>query len=353
MKIDKNFSTKKEGIITFIFIIFIILGYFLFFPEKIKKLKPLEILKKEIFTPGPLTNLIEREVKKPLSDDEIIKITNEYREKEGIESLKMNEILMEAAREKINDMLEKQYFAHFSPTGKGVQDFLKEVNYLYLSAGENLASGFFKDSRELVNAWMNSPGHRKNILNSKFKEIGVVQVKDNFLGQEQYLAVQIFATPQSYCPFLREDLKSLIEEKKEKINEKEKIIYNLIERKKILEEERERTYLEGKNLIKEGENLINEGNELIKKGNEISSKEEAEILFQQGEELQKKGKEKIDQGLAKNLEIEKINLEIKELIENYKKINKELDILYLELENLISQYNKGVRGYNECLESLK
>lgn len=91
-------------------------------------------------------------------------------------------------------MLEKNYFAHFSPEGVSPWHWLKTVGYDYSLAGENLAIGFL-DSKEVHQAWLESSSHRKNILNPKYQEIGMAVLKGKFQDKEVTVVVQFFGTP--------------------------------------------------------------------------------------------------------------------------------------------------------------
>lgn len=125
----------------------------------------------------------------------LINLTNETRKQQGLPSLKENLILKKAAFLKAKDMLEKEYFAHKSPEGFWTWDLIKELGYSFKIAGENLAIGFL-DSKEVINAWLASPLHKRNILNPNFEEIGVAVVRGNFQGNDVYVVVQLFASPR-------------------------------------------------------------------------------------------------------------------------------------------------------------
>ncbi|MDP2650630.1 MAG: CAP domain-containing protein, partial [bacterium] len=86
--------------------------------------------------------------------------------------------------------------------------------YDYISVGENLALGPFASDAAVVEAWMGSPGHRANILNSRFTEIGVGAVRCVFEGRSTWLAVQHFGKPISDCPKVDASLGKTIEGKK-------------------------------------------------------------------------------------------------------------------------------------------
>lgn len=133
-----------------------------------------------------------------LSTDAIINITNANRTKiNNVPFLEENYILNQIAQRRLNDMFENQYFAHKSPAGVGPADVAKLAGYDYVILGENIAMGEYKNELDLVEAWMNSPGHRKNILNPTFKEIGVAVRKGLYKGNEVWLAVQVFGSVRS------------------------------------------------------------------------------------------------------------------------------------------------------------
>jgi len=226
-----------------------------------------KIPSKEILAPEPLTFLIEKETESVLSDEEIIKFTNYYREENDIAELNINQLLMEAAENKLNDMFQKQYFAHISPEGDDAGIILKEIGYDYLVVGENLARGYFKDSKDLVDGWMKSPDHRENILNPKFREIGVAQREGKFQGKEQYLAVQIFASPLSLCPLPDESSLSQIQEKEEELEEltkKAEILRGEIEKESQEEFESEAEFQVVQDKIKTYNALVRRINKLSK-----------------------------------------------------------------------------------------
>jgi len=163
-----------------------------------------EPLKLKMDTPGPLRvvdKFLSINENVVLSRDNIINITNKYREENGsLNSLKMDNNLNESAREKMEDMFQNQYFEHNSPDGVGVGDLGEQVGYDYILIGENLAIGNFNNDLALVDAWMNSPGHRANILNKNYVDIGVAVGQGFFNGKKIWMAVSHFGTPQNVCP---------------------------------------------------------------------------------------------------------------------------------------------------------
>ncbi|MBI2065268.1 MAG: hypothetical protein HYT62_04405 [Candidatus Yanofskybacteria bacterium] len=124
---------------------------------------------------------------------EIISLTNQSRIAENLLPLQANVKLDLAAEAKLNDMATKEYFAHVSPDGTNPWFWMKTAQYQYSSAGENLALGFF-NARDTIRAWLNSPSHRANILNNKYREIGVAVKAVEINGQDGILVVQMFGS---------------------------------------------------------------------------------------------------------------------------------------------------------------
>ena len=146
-----------------------------------------------------------------LTSGGIVTWTNTQREAQGLLPLHENAQLRKAAEAKVDDMFAQQYFEHESPDGKSPADVIRGASYAYIVVGENLALGNFKDDETLVQAWMDSPGHRANILNGKFQEIGTAAKKGMFEGKEVWLAVQEFGAPLSSCPAPEPGLKGRID----------------------------------------------------------------------------------------------------------------------------------------------
>lgn len=175
------------------------------------------IHKKELSNiPGPLKkvdpsllSLNNREIK--LSKNGVIENTNKMRKEHNLPPLKEDNKLDLSAWNKLQDMFDKQYFEHESPDGKSVGDLGKEVFYEYIIIGENLALGNFKDDQALVGAWMASEGHRANILNTKYTDIGVAVGSGMYEGRNVWLAVQHFGRSSDTCPSIDTLLKSTIE----------------------------------------------------------------------------------------------------------------------------------------------
>ena len=121
----------------------------------------------------------------------IINLTNELRANQSVGRLTANTKLTEAAYAKADDELTSQYFAHTSPTGKGLADWLKQVDYHYLVAGENLAMGF-TNAPDIMKAWEASPTHYANLVDPDFNQIGVGAAIGLFQGQDTIMVAQMF-----------------------------------------------------------------------------------------------------------------------------------------------------------------
>jgi len=121
----------------------------------------------------------------------IIELTNQERVAQGLESLRHSSILDLAAQKKATHMLEYNYFAHTAPDGTKPWHWFKEVKYNYTFAGENLAMNFVQ-AEDAVQAWMDSPTHRDNIISEDYSDIGVAVMIGELEGQETTLVVQLF-----------------------------------------------------------------------------------------------------------------------------------------------------------------
>ena len=129
----------------------------------------------------------------------VIDLTNSERERSAASTLRRNEQLDAAAQQKAEHMAAEGYFAHYSPDGVTPWHWFAESGYEYVHAGENLAV-HFTDSRSMVQAWMDSPTHRDNIVNEQFTEIGVGTARGRYQGYETTFVVQLFGTPAAPRP---------------------------------------------------------------------------------------------------------------------------------------------------------
>jgi uncharacterized YkwD family protein len=140
---------------------------------------------RELETPSaPSTNVGDYE-------HQVLELVNKERAAAGLPGLVMNADLAAVAEKKAEDMRDNNYFSHTSPTYGSPFDMMKQFGISYKAAGENIAKGQ-KTPEEVMNGWMNSQGHRDNILNANFTEIGVGFVTDSNGGTYW---VQMFIRP--------------------------------------------------------------------------------------------------------------------------------------------------------------
>ncbi len=111
-------------------------------------------------------------------EQQVVDLVNAQRSKNGLPALTHNWELSRVARYKSQDMIDKNYFSHTSPTYGSPFDMMKSFGISYTAAGENIAKGQ-NSPQSVMNAWMNSSGHRANILNKSYNQIGVGVAKDS------------------------------------------------------------------------------------------------------------------------------------------------------------------------------
>lgn len=284
------------------------------------------LVEKEISAPAPLRRLLNKPGS-TLTIQGIIIETNKHRAEANLPALQANSLLNQAAQNKLNDMVAKQYFDHISPDGVGPAEIVDGVGYTYVRVGENLALGSFAGDADLVQSWMDSPGHRANIISSGFGELGVAAGLGTFEGKPAWFAVQTFGLPLTACPTTNPILQSSFQQKKSQIEQLEVELKNP-----------PTTYAD---LAEQGRAKIEQGNDLIKQGNELAqqqkSNDQAQALWDQGEQLQKEGQNLIDQAQAeRNAYNDKVT--------TFNQLNK-------EATSLVDQINAQIRVYNDCVSS--
>lgn len=307
----------------------------------------------EIITPEPL-RMPYAPTGATLTTNGILLATNKQRATENIPPVSFNSTLSLAAQKKVDDMFTRQYFAHEAPDGTGPADLVNSVGYAYLRVGENLALGNFASDADLVQAWMDSPGHRANIMSDKFTALGLAVGQGMFEGDRVWLAVQTFAAPASLCPSPKTDDQTNFEQQK---NQLEQI------NRQITEQEQKLTDLQialddivsnTKLLADQGNAAIKQGNEAIQTGNEIyqttKDKAQAQPYWDKGAALQTEGKQLIDQAkqqqtayTAKSKEYDETRADFNALVEQQHQLSE-------SLEQLMKTLNRQIRTFNECLE---
>lgn len=119
-------------------------------------------------------------------EEEVIRLVNEIRVQNGLPKFTTNWELSRVARYKSQDMKDKNYFSHTSPTYGSPFDMIKSFGISYRTAGENIARGY-STPKAVVDGWMNSPGHRANILNASFTQIGVGYVQSGHYCTQMFI----------------------------------------------------------------------------------------------------------------------------------------------------------------------
>ena len=126
----------------------------------------------DLIYPGQALNIPQISQSVLSYESEVIRLVNEVRRENGLKALTANWELSRVARYKSQDMLNKGYFSHTSPTYGTPFQMIKAFGLSFRTAGENIARGY-STPQAVVNGWMNSSGHRANILNASYTQIGV------------------------------------------------------------------------------------------------------------------------------------------------------------------------------------
>jgi uncharacterized protein YkwD len=250
---------------------------------------------------------------KDLKADQIIYWTNYYRAQNGLKALTTNTTLAKAAQGKVDDMFKNQYFEHVSPAGVTPSELVSSFGYSYKVTGENLALGDFVNEKELVDAWMSSPGHRANILNKDYTEIGVASGLGKYQDRElTWLSVQEFGKPLPNCNKPNESTLNSINSKKAELESLNKQIASLSQN---------------------ASSLMDRGNAKIAQGNEIYNSThdsaQAQPYWDEGASLQNQAKAASAQAQT---------------------LQSQASSLSSELNSISSQYNSQVDIYNACME---
>ena len=131
----------------------------------------------DLIYPGQIINIPTQNTSVTAYEKEVVRLVNVERAKQGLSPLEYDWQLSRVARYKSEDMQKNKYFSHTSPTYGSPFNMMKNFGISYRTAGENIAKGY-RTPATVVEGWMNSPGHRANILNSSFTHIGVGYVQN-------------------------------------------------------------------------------------------------------------------------------------------------------------------------------
>lgn len=247
-----------------------------------------------------------------LSAAKIIELTNQYRQEAGVKPVVLNTILTKAAQIKTDDMFAKQYFEHIAPDGTTPAQLVLKSGYSYKTTGENLALGDFKDEAELVKAWYDSPGHRANMLNPDFVDIGVASDLNDFEGRNTWISVQEFGKLAPNCASPDEKLSATITQ--------DKATYQSQADKMNA-------------LVKTAQAKTDEANQKMTQGNEIytstKDKTKAQPYWNEAKALAAEGTASYNEAKA---------------------IDTQLKALYEKIDANMIKYNAQVNSYNICIK---
>ncbi len=126
-----------------------------------------------------------------LTAENVITLINQSRAEAGLSPLTANPKLARAAENKAMDMFEQQYFAHVGPDGRTPEDWINDAGYNWTHIGENIAYGY-NTAETVHNAFMNSQGHRENILGEKYEHVGVAAISGRYEGNSVIMVVEEF-----------------------------------------------------------------------------------------------------------------------------------------------------------------
>jgi uncharacterized protein YkwD len=301
---------KKHGIIIIVLAVIFFVVVFTNIPKlfdffKAENKADYSVIREVEHIGGSIMHSVSRE---ELTKDAVIILTNNARTANGLLPLTENQMLNSIAESRARDMLEKQYFAHVSPTGQQASDIAQSVGYRYKIIAENIGSGDFYTNQKIVDGWMQSPGHRQNILSTEVREIGAAVVKGKMKGTETFVTVQIFGlqslpVSKNICVVPSENLLGDIEVKKAEIGS-----------------------------LNDQLNRLNKELEAEKESIETDRK----YAYDDAQKIQK------------------LNVRINALNEKsrwYNRIVGEAKAKSVVLESMISEYNRILQTYNECSAS--
>lgn len=131
-----------------------------------------QISNPNLIYPGQMLTIPQQDSTTQEFESQVVRLVNQIRQENGLQQLTANWELSRVARYKSQDMKDNRYFSHTSPTYGSPFQMIKAFGISYRTAGENIAKGY-ATPQAVVNGWMNSSGHRANILNPAYKQIGV------------------------------------------------------------------------------------------------------------------------------------------------------------------------------------
>lgn len=153
--------------------------------SEIKAANP-QIQNYDLISPGQIIHIPEKDATVQSYEQEVIRLVNQIRAENGLPALTHNWELSRVARYKSRDMKDNRYFSHTSPVYGSPFQMIRNFGISYRTAGENIARGY-ATPQAVVNGWMNSSGHRANILNASFTQIGVGYVAEGNYWTQMFI----------------------------------------------------------------------------------------------------------------------------------------------------------------------
>ncbi|MBP3496130.1 MAG: SafA/ExsA family spore coat assembly protein [Clostridia bacterium] len=154
--------------------------------SEIKSANP-QIANYDLIYPGQKINIPSTNASVLSYEKEVVRLVNDIRRENGLNELTYDWELSRVARYKSQDMKDNNYFSHTSPTYGSPFEMMKSFGISYRTAGENIARGY-STPQAVVNGWMNSKGHRANILNASFTRIGVGYVANGKYWTQMFIS---------------------------------------------------------------------------------------------------------------------------------------------------------------------
>lgn len=145
-----------------------------------------QVINPDLIYPGQILTVPEKDAAVTAFENEVIRLVNEIRAENGLKPLTANWELSRVARYKSQDMADHRYFSHTSPTYGSPFQMIRNFGLSFRTAGENIAYGQ-RTPQAVVNAWMNSSGHRANILNASYTQIGVGYVAKGHYWTQMFI----------------------------------------------------------------------------------------------------------------------------------------------------------------------